>query len=49
MTNDLFSITTMARLPQQHMKITMGPYYQTQSLNFPCGIKVNKDMVWKLD
>jgi hypothetical protein len=33
------ALPTRAGSPQQHMPITMGPFYLTHPVNFPCGRK----------
>ena len=35
----LFSFVTRAGSPQQREPITVGPYYLTHPVNFPCGRK----------
>ena len=35
----LFSFPTRARSPRQREPITVGPYYLTHPVNFPCGRK----------
>jgi hypothetical protein len=33
------ALPTRAGSPQQHMPITVGPFYLTHPVNFPCGRK----------
>ena len=35
----LLDLPTRAGSPQQHMPITVGPFYLTHPVNFPCGRK----------
>ena len=39
MTASVFNFATRSGSPQEHMSITVGPYYLTHPVNFPCGKK----------